>query len=235
MGMTCSADIPVQDLQEKLTDYLEQFGFQSTLLENLSDLDYSCLKSRYHRERPSDEGLTADEKWRDVNDYLLYSNYEGTLAYIVQDPNTLRIPCSLPFNVHFMTTAPKGLTAGQYWSLGIPQRNLELLKDGLHRRGNTSIAFISDLKRASILKKIDDELHVSETGDFPVHLFHSVYLSRTREVRGGHSDNGKAVDDLSKAISSLIVAANLFSKKQIAYYRAADEVDELFGESAIVT
>lgn len=227
-------DIQVQDLGDKLTKYLAKSGFQRASSGDIHHLDRDHLTERDAREHVYAVPLTPDEMWRSAEDYLLFDNPEGTLAYVRPNPNAPRIYNALPFEMHFRTAAPEGFSPGQYFSLAVPQRNLKLLLEALHRRGDSSISAIADMDESNVLRRIHEQLDEVEGEGLPVRLFHSIYVSRTREENGGYSDKEKAVEELSKAIGSVIVATHLFSRKQIAYYEASAEVDKLFGDSALV-
>ncbi|MBU1112213.1 MAG: hypothetical protein ABIG93_04600 [archaeon] len=226
-------DIAVQDLDVKLTEYLP--GFQKVSLDNIHQLDRDYLEKRDQREIPNTVGLIPDQKWRSAEDYLVFDNPEGTLAYIRPNPLAPQIYHALPFEIHFRTAAPQGFSPSQYFSLAVPQRNLQLLLKALHTRGDHSISAIVEMENSNVLQRLHHQLdEVEESDILPVRLFHSKYVSRTREEKGGHSDKEKGVEELSRAISSVIVATHLFSRKQIAYYEATAEVDNLFTESALI-
>ncbi len=226
-------DINVQDLAPDLIEYLTPHDFQRVSLDDISSTARDYLQKRDQRETVGCVSLVPNQQWRSIDDYLLYDN-SRTLAYVRLDPDIPKMKGTLAINVHFRTTAPLGLTNDQYFSLGIPSRNLFLLKKSLHARGMTSINFISDLEEQNVLRRIRDQIDVDEAGDFLVFLFHSAYISGKYDSQSSPSSKEQAVQELAKAVGSLIITADLFSKKQIAYYQAAAEVDELFKESALV-
>lgn len=165
-------DIKVRDLEDKLTGHLMRFGFHRVTLEEIPPLDKNYLEKRDGREISNAVRYTQNERWRSAEDYLLYNNSEGILAYVRPNPTAPQMYHCLPFEIHFRTAAPNGFSAPQYFSLVVSQRNYSLLKE--------------------------------------------------------------ALEELSRAIGSVIVATHLFSRKQIAYYKAAVEIDTLFSESALV-
>ncbi len=227
-------DILVRDLECKLQEYLSKHGFQRASLEEIHHLDRDHLTERDAREHAHAVPLTPDARWRSADDYLLFNNPEGTLAYVRPNPHAPKIRHALPFEIHFRTAAQHGFSPSQYFSLVVPQRNLRLLLEALHRRGDSSISAIVDLGESNVLRRIYEQLDEVEGDILPVRLFHSTYVSRTREENGGYSDKEKASEELSRAICSVIVATHLFSRKQIEYYKASAEVDKLFSESALV-
>lgn len=227
-------DIQVRDLGDKLSEYLAESGFQRVSLGDINHLDRDHLKQRDAREHAYAVPLTPDEKWRSADDYLLFDNPEGTMTYVRPNPHAPKIYHALPFEIHFRTAVPKGFSSSQYFSLAVPQRNLTLLLGALHRMENNSISAIADMNKSNVLRRIHEELDEVEGDTLPVRVFHSTYVSRTREENGGYSDKEKAVEELSRAIGSVIVATHLFSRKQIAYYEASAEVDKLFQDSALV-
>ncbi len=106
--------------------------------------------------------------------------------------------------------------------------------EALHRKGDSSISAIADMDESNVLRRIHEQLDEVEGDALSVRLFHSIYVSRTREVNGGYSNKEKAIEELSRAIGSVIIATHIFSRKQIAYYDASTKVDKLFGDSALV-
>ena len=227
-------DIQLQDLGDKLTEYLAKYSFQRASLEDIHHLDRDYLTRRDARKCTYAVPLTADAMWRSAENYLLLNNPEGTLAYVRPGPHAPRIYNALPFEIHFRTAAPQGFIPAQYFSLAIPHRNLKLLLKALHGNGDISISSIADMNTHNVLTRICKQLDEVEEGVLPVRLFHSTYVSRSREENGGYSDKEKAIGELSRAIGSVIIATHLFSRKQIAYYGASAEVDKLFGDSALV-
>lgn len=226
-------DIAVQELGDKLSEYLS--GFQKVSLDDVHHLDRDYLVNRDLREIPNVVGLTPDQKWRSADDYLVFDNLEGTLAYIRHSPLAPQIYHVLPFEIHFRTAGPQGFLSSQYFSLAVPQRNLKLLLDALHARGDHSISAIAEMDKFNQLRRLHHQVdEVEDSNVLPARLFHSKYVSRTREEKGGHSDKVKGVEELSRAISSVIISSHLFSRKQIAYYEATAKVDKLFTESAMV-
>ena len=227
-------DIQTRDLEGKLTGQLEKDGFRRVSLDDIPHLDRRYLENRDARIVSQDTVLTADEKWRSPDDYLLFDNPEGTLAYVRPNPHAPSIRPALPFEIHFRTAAASGFSPSQYFSLAVPQRNLTLLRKALHARGYTSISAIADLDKANVLRRIHEQVDEIQGEALPVRLFHSIYVSRKREQKGGNSDKEKAVGELSIAIGSVIVAAHIFSRRQMAYYEATAGVDTLFLDSALV-
>jgi hypothetical protein len=226
-------DIPVLDLRDTITGYIAERGFQRISLEDINPLDRDHLIERDARKNPNATFLTSeDATWRSEEGYLVFDNSEGTLAYIRPNPHAPRTPSAVPYEIHFRTTAPKGFNPDQYFSLAVPQRNLTLLLKSLHKNGNTSISAIADLDDSGVLTKVNEQLDEIRGEELPIRLFHSTYVSIVKnEVR---TDKEKVSGELSRAIGSIMVAAHLWSRKQIMYYQAAKEADEKYGHSALV-
>jgi len=232
---TYPVDIEVGSLEVKLTEDLKSHGFQRLYLGDLHYLDRTYLEHRDRREGPIAPPLTPFERRsRSDDDFLLYNNPEGTLAYVRPCPRSPRDYHTLGFEIHFRTAVERGFSPKQYFSLAIPDRNLKLLTNALQPEGDKSIYYICNFEILGRLNRIYDQLDVVEGDNLPVHLFHSISLGRKREEKGGYSNKEKAIEELSRAIGSIIISAHLFSRKQIAYYKAAAEVDPLFSESALV-
>ncbi len=229
-----TGEIKVLDLADKLTGYLAPHSFVRLNLNDIPLFDRIYLIKRDKREHGLDSGLSQYQRWRSDEDYLVFDNDNGTLAYIRPNPCAPTMPHAIPFEIHFRTSAPSELSIPQAYSLAVPQRNLKLLLDSLHSRGYNSISHIGDMGKFGPMDRLYDQLGIIEGDALPIHLFHSTYLSIKREAIAQDADKEKMLEELAKAIGSVIISSHLFSRKQIAYYQASLEVDRLFSESALV-
>lgn len=228
-------EVHVPDLESKLTRYLAQHGFQRGSLDTLHAVDRDHLLRRDQREVPGAIGLLPQHQWRSPEDHLVYQHPGGTAAYVRPNPLAPLTRHALPFEVHLRTAASSGLLVRQYFSLAIPQRSLRLLLEALRSSGGEALSFIADMDHIHLLERLPTQLDEVSGDELPVHVFHSVYVSRARNAAGRNSgEYGAAVDDVSRAIGSVIVSSHLFSRKQIAYYAAAADIDTLFLDSALV-
>ena len=227
MTETSTEEIKVLDLADKLTEYLAQHRFVRLSLDALSPFDSAYFIQRDKREHGLDVGLSTFQKWRSDEDYLVFDNNAGTLTYIRPNPNAQITPHAVPYEIHVRTAAPDGLTRTQYFSLAVPQRNLSLLLEALHKKGYTSISHIGEMNKFGVLSCLTDQLDCIDKEELPAHLFHSVYVSQKREaVKELCKEN--AINEITAAIGSVIISSHLFSRKQIEYYKATAEVDKLF-------
>ncbi len=113
-------DVQVRDLGNKLTEYLTESGFQRVYLDDIYHSDRNHLTERDAREHTHAVPLTRDAMWRSAEDYLLFDNPEGTLAYVRPNPDAPKIYHALPFEIHFRTAAPQEFAPKQYFSLAVP-------------------------------------------------------------------------------------------------------------------
>lgn len=241
MRETYQADITPKDLEETLTEYLcgpsRNLGFRRGYLEELHPSDRIELERRDRREIVGSEPHSNGE-WRSDDEYLLYTHPAGNVAYIRTEQVAPRMTLAIPFDVHLMTPAPDKFQAFQYFTLAIGQKPLKLLKERLHERGFELVNFISDMDGLSLFSKIPTTIaHVSDS-ELPIHTFHSLFVSIARgyDKIGKEPGRQRAIETLSTAIGSAIIAAKIFSEKQIEYYRATAGLgsDSIFIESAII-
>ena len=241
-----SVEVHVPDLEGKLTGYLANHGFQRGSLDTLHPVDKCHFLRRDQREVPGAIGLLPQHQWRSPEDHLVYQHPEGTVAYVRPNPSAPLMRHALPFEVHLRTAASSGLLVKQYFSLAIPQRNLRLLLKALQSSGSEAISFIADMDHIHLLERLPTRLDEVPDDNLPVRVFHSVYVSRARKAHHAAGRNTEApegdegdekgliIDDVSRAIGSVVVSSHLFSRKQIAYYAAAADIDQLFLDSALV-
>ena len=230
------SEITVHDVADLVLAELSSHRFQSTSLTTLDPLDRWSLDRRDKRDGPLFGRFTAVEQWRASDDYALITNGEDTTVYVRPHPAAPRVVGALPFELHFSTAAPNGYSVSQYYSLVIPQRNLNLLAQTLRHRGHPATSFISDMHGFGVLTRLPTEVDVvtDAAHPLPVHVFHSMYVSRRYAQQNVGAEREQAIMDIAKAISSLIIAQHLYSRKQVAYYQAAAAVDDQFLASALV-
>ena len=220
--------IRVLDLEEGVTSYLNSLGFARRTLEEIDALQAERLIRRDKRESGREFGLRSVESWRTDEEYLLYQNAQETVAYVRPNPYAPLMPTAFPVEIHFAQKFSDGFTNGQYFSLAIPQRMLTLHKKALHESGYNSISSIAKQDENGPLSRLDDEMDFS-TSEVPVYLFHSVSVSSKKpKLSQGDLTIEKVRADLSVGVGSVIIATELFARKQIAYYTAAQQVDELY-------
>jgi len=222
--------IKLPDLEAKLTEYLVTQGFHRLYLNEISGVDRDCLYRRDSRQSAGSGPLGFMDRWRSADDYLLYDNLQGTLAYVRQSPHQ-SVKNVSRFEVHLRTAAEDGFLPRQYYPLAIPQKNLSLICEMLVAK--YPFSSIGDMETFGRLSRIPAELDLADDVNLPVHLFHSVQLG-THLIESRHSEIENAIEGLSLGIGSVIIASHLFSRKQIQYYQAAAEVDRQISESPIM-
>jgi hypothetical protein len=228
MTETYQTDITPRDLEEALTVYLcsqeHNFGFQRCCLEALHPSDKTELIKRDKREVTGCFGLTAAERWRS-DDYLLYSHSAGNIAYIRLDPFAPRMggsPGVIPFDVHLMIQAQNGFLNNQYYALTINQAALTELKEILWEEEEYYfLSSIVDLETVNVLARLPETMTVVDELESPVHIFNSVCVSISKGYKTEtDSKRERAIQTLSTAIGSVIIASQIFAEKQSEYYKA---------------
>jgi len=230
MSFIQPTDIQLHDLGPTLAGHLSSRGYQSVSLEDIHPVDRDLLERRDRREVVNAGSILMGQSVR-PDDFYLFDNLDGTLAYVRPNPFAPTTPHTIPFEIHFRTAAQQGFLCKQYHSLAPSQTILTQLLESLQSRGDSSIVVIAHMAKSGTLTYLSDQLDLVEDHPLPAHLFHSTYIGQMRKL---DCSKEEAVDQLSKAMASVITATHLVSRNLINYYEAAAKVDELFLESALV-